>query len=265
MNCPTIRRRLLAQERPDQPDADLRAHLDACPACRAWQHRLLAVERQIPRLPVPPSQGKDRVLQAVRRPAEPSRTEAPIATLRPTAWRPSLQERARQKLALAFALAASLLVFALCFWAWPRHPDAPTGQPRDAYLTKLQQERDELLAANRTPRERVQLLAAMAKRLWLEARLLAHSDQDRLASLAHFYSDLVERDLLTQAREVPAKERKAVFEAVQRQLVQTESELSKQVQEELQMRAGTRAHLKAIAASSRQGYDRLEELLRETA
>jgi hypothetical protein len=260
-----IRRRLLAQESPAHPSAEALAHLDTCPACRAWHRRLLAVERQLPLLPVPPSTGKDRVLRAVltHAPTEPPRTEAPIATLRPTAWQSTLKERARQKLALAFALAATLLVFALGILVLPRAKDDPVN-PRDAYRAKLERERDELLAVHHTPSERVRSLAAMAKRLWLEARMLADSDLERLGSLARFYGDLVEKDLLTQAGKVPLEERRIVLRAVQEQMQEAESDLGNRANDD-QTRAGAVAHLKAIARSSRAGYERIGALLSEVA
>jgi predicted anti-sigma-YlaC factor YlaD len=40
MNCDTAQRRLLGSERPDEPPAEVEAHLAACAACRTWQQRL---------------------------------------------------------------------------------------------------------------------------------------------------------------------------------------------------------------------------------
>ena len=51
MNCDTVRHRLMTQECPEAPPADVAAHLTACPACRAFLGQLLRVEREVPALP----------------------------------------------------------------------------------------------------------------------------------------------------------------------------------------------------------------------
>ena len=67
MNCTTIQRRLLAAEQPDRPAAEVKSHLAECPACRAWHRRLVQLERHIPLLPVPPSEGKAELLHHLLR------------------------------------------------------------------------------------------------------------------------------------------------------------------------------------------------------
>src|SRR5262245_11069076 len=98
MNCDLLRSRLLASPHPERPPADLRAHLTACASCRQWQRRLVRLERQIPRLPVPPSRTKDEVVRRIL--TAPRRTPATL-------------ERGLQKLSLATALAAALALFAV--------------------------------------------------------------------------------------------------------------------------------------------------------
>lgn len=58
MKCNAVHTWLLGSERPDRPPADLAAHLAECATCRAWQRRLLRLERGLKRLPAPASDAK---------------------------------------------------------------------------------------------------------------------------------------------------------------------------------------------------------------
>jgi hypothetical protein len=264
MNCPVIRRRLLASESPDRPDADLQRHLDDCPACRAWQRRLAAVERQLPLLPAPPTTAKARLLEQIWSAAPPPLPRPLLPPVSPHAWRASPRDRARQKLALAFALAATLLVLALGFWAWPR-PSAPTSSPAEAYYADLEAHRDRLLRAAATPRERVESLAALADRVCREANGLARTAEvERLDVLARFYDRLVREDLPAQARALSAQERPEVLEEVRRRLTWAESDVQRQLAEP-RTPAAAAGPLQTIARAARDGHDRLGELLREAA
>src|SRR5262245_11527045 len=128
MNCDITRRRLLAAERPDAPDAAVRQHLAGCPSCRGLQRRVVEVEQSLPLLPVPPPSGPAATLQLVlRAPFEPS-LPVPIQAPRPPSpWGP--RTVGRQKVAVAFALAAALAVFAVGWWAWP-HQQASSSSAR---------------------------------------------------------------------------------------------------------------------------------------
>jgi hypothetical protein len=91
MNCDTIQHELeglLGSEHPDRPSADIQAHLDACPACRDWQHRLVQIEANISRLHVPGSATRDAFLLDLVLPDNPAEgtTEAtPAPKPRPAA------------------------------------------------------------------------------------------------------------------------------------------------------------------------------------
>ena len=110
MNCTVIQRRLLSAEQPEQPPGDIKSHLAQCPTCRAWQRRLVQLERLVRQVPVPPSTAKEQFLQRIVEPQCPT-------TVRPTIadpallWRSTLapgpKERGKRKLSLAFAMAAS--------------------------------------------------------------------------------------------------------------------------------------------------------------
>jgi hypothetical protein len=277
MNCPVLRRRLLAREQLDRLDVKAEAHLASCPTCRAWHRRLLALERNLACLPVPPSTARVRLLAQVLAAPVPA-LPPPLPTLTPAVERPSPQlatsaarrlnpweasprERARQKLALAFAIAATLLVFAFGFWAWPWRGGNPVEPPSP--FAELEQTRDRLLASSRTPEERVRSLAKMADDLRREARLLARSsDVDRLAVLSRFYGQLVRDDLLTQARALPAQVRNEVVTIIRLQLTDSESDLRRWVTDN-RLRAEAVGHLEEIAVASRDSNAKLGALLNE--
>jgi len=65
MNCKEIKYFLLGCENPDQPPADVKAHLAVCSACQDWQNRLAVIEMNIPFLPVPASAARTQLLRKV--------------------------------------------------------------------------------------------------------------------------------------------------------------------------------------------------------
>src|SRR5262249_54440709 len=111
VNCEMVHRRLLTLEEPERLPADLNDHLAVCAACRSWHEHLVAVEREVPFLPVPPPERRTSFLRTL--------SEKLPARSRPRLFRPSLngqRERGQRKVAIAVALAASLLVLALGAW-----------------------------------------------------------------------------------------------------------------------------------------------------
>src|SRR5436305_1810823 len=71
MKCQHAQRGLLSTSGPRKLAADVSAHLDTCPACKAWQVRLQAIDRAVARLPVPDSSdAKAAVIEQVL--AEPA-------------------------------------------------------------------------------------------------------------------------------------------------------------------------------------------------
>jgi hypothetical protein len=55
MNCKVARRKLLSTVRPDQASDEVRAHLSWCSDCREWHRRLVRMEKNVLRIPVPRS------------------------------------------------------------------------------------------------------------------------------------------------------------------------------------------------------------------
>ena len=120
MNCDAARRCLFAEEQHD----DLHRHVAACPACRALSRRLALVERQLPRLPVPPSSAKSAFVRRFLR------TGGPVVKHLPLPWPKPVKERGLQKLSLAVAIAAVLAVFTIAWWSWPRLSAPPRRRIR---------------------------------------------------------------------------------------------------------------------------------------
>jgi hypothetical protein len=55
MNCKVARRRLLSMVHPDQAPDEVQGHLSWCSDCREWHGRLVRLERNVQRIPVPRS------------------------------------------------------------------------------------------------------------------------------------------------------------------------------------------------------------------
>jgi hypothetical protein len=86
MNCKEIKYFLLGCENPDQPPAEVKAHLAICAGCQDWQNRLAMIEMNVPFLPVPDSAARAQLLRTVRSQPMPVRSETPnaIAVLEPS-------------------------------------------------------------------------------------------------------------------------------------------------------------------------------------
>ena len=65
MNCKEIKYFLLGCENPDQPPADVKAHLAVCSGCQDWQNRLALIEMNVPFLPVPASAARAQLLRKI--------------------------------------------------------------------------------------------------------------------------------------------------------------------------------------------------------
>jgi hypothetical protein len=65
MNCKEIKYFLLGCENPDQPPAEVKAHLAVCKGCQDWENRLAVIELNIPFLPVPASAARAQLLRKV--------------------------------------------------------------------------------------------------------------------------------------------------------------------------------------------------------
>jgi hypothetical protein len=65
MKCKEFKYFLLGCENPDQPPADVKAHLASCADCRDWQNRMALIEMNVPFLPVPASARRADLLRRI--------------------------------------------------------------------------------------------------------------------------------------------------------------------------------------------------------
>jgi hypothetical protein len=203
---------------------------------------------------VPPSEGPGelirQILEASR--ADPARQGSGKPPRFP--WQANrLREGGRQKLALAFALATALLIFALGWWVCLYQLPAPVPNPHSRYSAQ----REARLRKAHTARESVAALADFADDL-LE-QVCETKDQVRLAELTQDYNRLIPGDLLDQARRVPLEQRPAILSAVADRLRQTESKASR-----LAAEGGPGSEsLRSIARAAREGDRQLRTLVEE--
>jgi hypothetical protein len=240
MNCQSVQSQILSGASPERLSPEVIQHLRDCADCRLWHARLVRVERALPEVPVPPSHGPGELLRQLLEPQG--------HPVRPSSAR--LREWGRQKVALAFALAASLLVFALGFWVWPHHADSEFRP--DSYLAR----RNQYLGQAHTHGDRVVVLANFADDLLRQARTL--EDEARLKEVEQSFIRLVRRDLLDYARRVPPEERRTVLNEVANRLRNSESEASRLAADLVGHRADS---LRAIARAARAGDEQLRALV----
>lgn len=234
MNCAKARELLLAADLAERAAPAVEAHLAACLECRAAQWRLERLSRDLPRLPVPASAPPAALLEKVLFGGALVRVAGP----RPADRR----QGGRQKLALTFALAASLAAFALGWWAWSGQQGGARPTPRQAYEERLRLRTPAGLSAG----ERVGRLTEMAEEMLVEAK---GADAARLGGLAKEFDWLAADDLPSAARRVPAGERAAVLEEASRRLRRLESEAARL--EADRVGAADVAKLRRIAAALR--------------
>lgn len=260
MNCDLCRRYLLATEEPAQPTGPAALHLAGCPVCRAWHARLVAVEGDLTKLPVPDSSAaRARFLRRVRG----TTRRGPV--IAPRRWQPSVQERARRKLSVAMALAASLLVFAGGWWAW-QQPQKPAA-PQDSVARWEKEHVADPLRQAQSPRERVALLSRTAEdvqRDLFRAVDTKSTDADGLTYLAQCYRTVVETHLIREAtalsESLNADERREVLGPLVARLVEMESMASQRASAQDTPKQSV-APLRAVAQAAAQGRDRIRALL----
>lgn len=264
MNCDSIHRRLLSLERPEQPPADVRGHLAACPACQGWHRRLLQVEQAPAGLPVPPPRQKTAFLERLRKGTE---LAPDILRFNPSRPRPQLdtRERGRQKTAVAVALAAALLLVTLAVWLWKGsetpHPAIAKGPTLSPLADRL--DKSAAWANARTPRERLGVLSDLADEVHGKAEKIAHGellkDVDKDVNL---YREIIDRTT-AEAKQLPRAQRLEVLKPLADRLARAESEANRLAELSLKERPAAAAPLRQLAALSRQGDRQIRALIRE--
>jgi hypothetical protein len=249
MNCSTLRRNLLSRECPEALGTAEARHLADCPGCRVWHRRLVRLEQLLPLVAVPPCPVPSSLLEL--RPGSAGRVLVPA----PPSGRSRKLEGSRQKLALAFSLAASLAVFTLGWWAWPALPPQARPVAADPYVTQ----RDQRVTRLATPSLRAAALADLADDFLAEVRLKGN-DPARVGVLAGHFDRLVREDLFVQVQLVAPADRRAVASSLSRRLGQVESEASRLAVEWEKRHTRCVASLRRIAASAREADRKLRLL-----
>jgi hypothetical protein len=257
MTCAVVRQRLLASERPDQPSPVDSHHLAGCPACHDWLRRLVQLERQLPQLNVPTSLPPAALLGQILR--DPNRVPL-ICPRLPSRDQRRVREGGRQKLALAFSLAATLALFTLAWWIWPPQPNnSQQGSTRPRPWQPVVEG-----GPMRSPRERVDALATFAEDYLVKAR--AHANEPkRLAVLAREFDRLVQDDLFQYAREVPAAQRNEVLSPIADRLGKVEKDASSLAAQWADRHAASVEPIRRIAESAREADRRLRLLVQTRA
>lgn len=211
MNCKHARNLLLRSARPDEPAADVRTHLTVCAACREWQQRLLVIERNVPKVPVPPSRTKvDFVKRITTLDIHKERARQAVP-----ARRPSLFHRRPLILSVSLGLAAAVALVAVGLVFMQGKPQEAVKGP---LLERLLQRDLQLVSAD-TPRQRVETLAALANELYGETPALAkEGTAEDLKELALMFGQVVDQGIVKHAARLPAVERKSVLEPIAQQL-----------------------------------------------
>ena len=83
MKCEECQDLLLKGDEPADQPLDVAAHLAECAACQEWHVRLLTLESNVPRLPVPSSLAGERIRRLFLDPAAPLSVPDAIPTLLP--------------------------------------------------------------------------------------------------------------------------------------------------------------------------------------
>lgn len=256
MNCDTLHRRLLGLERPELPPPELRSHLAVCAACREWHRHLIEVERQAGGLPVPPPVRKAAFLArlATSTPSSTERSARHKLNGRAHAARLD-RERARTKMALAFAMAAGLLVVALGAWVWNRSPDPKRTVPPETALEKRLKVEPRWGQAKTT--ERLEILSDLADELGKSTGALAQAEGDELDGQVKLFREVVDEIAGVYAPRLAGEERQRVLTPIVERLARAESEA-----ERLAVRYPGRAvALHELASAARDGERRLRGML----
>jgi hypothetical protein len=270
MICSHIQLRLLATEDPGHPAPEVEVHLAVCPACREWRRRLLQVEANVPRLPVPASRARGDFVAKLLNPSLPRPSLAPPKPRR--AYARALAGKWRK---VAAAVAAAILVacgafFGNLLWqAWRQPNDQPLAQTPgenrqqspDTLVARLVRF-DLRLARASSAKQRVTALADLADKLQGETQELAkYTTSPRLKRLARLYGKVVRQGLVLRSRKLPAGERRQVLTPIAERLGQVKQEAERLARQ----RPGSAASLRVIARVAREGEAALRGLIDKEA
>ena len=266
MNCETCQRRLLASADPEAPAAAVRAHLAECSACRRRQRQLLRLERHVPLLPVPPGQGKNRLLNKLLILDAPAPAPPPPSQTIPMPARPWWRGPRVRRLGGAAAAAVLIGCGVLLGLAQLRRdqtadlPRVNVAEPEPDLVARLV-ECDARLAAAEASHKQVEELAEMADALRREGQALRRADAGaaEMGEVARLYAKVIREGVVARARALPTAERRQVLHPIA-------TRLARAAQEARQLANGhaAPAPLLQIAQAARDGDRQLRELMEVT-
>lgn len=272
MTCDAIQNRLLALPDPARPSADLRAHLDACPACRAVQAEAVRIERAVKRMPVPSSEARKLAfLDSLDiGPVIKTKPVAPSTLTGSGAFRPVSKWLATVDLRWVGGIAAAVLAVVTVGWLATR-PKSPAPEvaerPRYDLLKRSVTHTTELArvnAPNAAP-ARLAIFTDWAADLKAEAcGVYKVAAAEEMNSLARQYERAVEQGVERQAKLVddPAHqmdigERKKLFDAAIAKLTDAEAEADRLSQ---QAPMDAKPALRKISDTAKKGRTSLTQI-----
>ncbi len=230
MICDTIHRRLLALERPELPPADLRQHLEVCAGCRLWHEHLVQIERDVPQLSLPAPVNKRAFLVELMQEAETPVSRPGVLRMSDFRSRPAKRERGLRKMAVAVALAATLLFLAFGVWiANQKDPVVVKPDQTVARKSPLEHrlENDARWDEARTPSERVKILDELANEVAWKALALPRGSPEDLQAQVRLYSEVVKRLADKEAPEMTIEDRSRLLRPIAGRLAEVQSEATR--------------------------------------
>lgn len=264
MTCDVVRNLLLYVSDPHRVPADLRAHLDACPACTAELAKLVQLETTIARIPVPPSshEVKTAFLEQI---LSPEPVIAHIPTIPRHDGRPSWFRSVRRE--HVAGLAAGLLVAVGVGWVATRerHTDPVTPAPLVRHDLLGKEVRHLVTLANANgPSARLVVWSSVTADLQDEVgKVYRHAPADDMRALERMLDAAVTKGVVPQATQLPAHlpaaERQTLLRNATAQLATTEDETTRMASQAPPM---AKPVLERMANTARTGRQTLEKLAR---
>jgi hypothetical protein len=264
MKCEQWHRQILFLESLEALPPEIQVHVADCPACRSCLEHLMQIENTVPEIPVPSSQTKEAFVrdfleQGIQVPCPQVES---IHIPRPY-WKAVGFVGAAAAVLIACGIYLGHLLSRTVLKDREIARDLPAKNQRPPSLATILVQGDMRLAQAKSPRQRVEVLAELARAMHGEGRALAQvAGPKEMQSLARLFDELVKNGLVPRARDLPVAERKATLRPIANHL-----EKASQEAEELAARAApeTAGQLRHMAAAARDGDRALRALLAEEA
>jgi hypothetical protein len=242
MTCNECQRSLLQLLDPSAASADLAGHLTECAVCRQFQLRLVRIDTNVRRMPVPASQGLAAVKRALLDLAPQSQGEAaaqpdtvpmelagaptetiPIIVPGPASLAPRRAQTGSRWLLAGLAMAAAVMLgavglFQILHRPAPnedlivlKNPDAippekiPVEKPKEQPLLAELLDCDVRLAAADNPRKRIEVMAEVVGHL--QDGVESKPDPETMQALALMYQLTLVNGLAPSAERLPDMDR----------------------------------------------------------